>query len=50
MTIEDKKIYFDLGLLEMALTKAIEVLNFESEILSSKLNVNPQQLDMICEQ
>jgi hypothetical protein len=47
---EDKKIYFDLNLLEMALTKAIEILNLESEILSSKLNVNPQQLNIICDQ
>lgn len=50
MITEDKKIYFDLNLLEMALTKVIEVLNFESEILSSNLNVDPQQLNMICEQ
>lgn len=47
---EDKQIYFDLNLLGMALTKAIEILNLESEILSSKLNVNPQQLNTICEQ
>ncbi len=47
---EDKKIYFDLNLLEMALTKVIEVLNLESEILRSNLNVDPQQLNMICDQ
>jgi len=47
---EDKKIYFDLNLLEIALTKAIEILNLESEILSSNLNVDPQQLNMICDQ
>lgn len=43
----DNKIIFDLALLELALRKAIEILNAESDLLSEKINVKIDQLDKL---
>ncbi len=44
---DNKKIHFDLNLLEFALSKTIEICNLESEILSSKIKIDVEDLDKI---
>lgn len=46
----EKTLVFDLSLLEIALQKAIELCNAESEMLSSKLNVKLNELERISDE
>jgi hypothetical protein len=43
----DNKITFDLKLLEFALNKAIEILTYESVLVSTRLNVKAEELEKI---
>jgi hypothetical protein len=43
----DNKITFDLELLQFALSKAIEILNNESKLVTTTFNVKPQDLDRL---
>ncbi len=44
---DDTKLHFDLNLLEFALRRIIEICNAESEILTSRANINTEELDKI---
>lgn len=43
----DNKITFDLELLQLALSKAVEILNNESKLVTATFNVKPQDLDRL---
>ncbi len=43
----DNKITFDLRLFEIAFNKAIEIINSESNLLSKKVNIKPDELEKL---
>jgi hypothetical protein len=47
---DDKKLHFDLNLLEFALRKTIEICNAESEILTKIADINVETLEEIYEE
>ena len=44
---DNTKLHFDLNLLEFALRRTIEICNTESGILTSRANINTEELDKI---